>query len=325
MREQVNSLARANISNRMRTASPPVDPLPEFLTPAEEMTLVNLYTVELLRAASELNLPTDIQATAAMFLRRFYITHSIMTYPPMSLMKTCIFFGCKAEGHYMRLSKFAGFFPNTTAEEILAAEYILCQGIRFAFDVKHPYRALEGAIMELRRLGDFDEDRVNRAHDKAREILKFSPLVTDAYFHYTPSQIMLAALSIIDDGLVERILREAFAGQGDIAKEKVSNLIESCKEMLRKEPPERKTEYWGTVSSSSSRVEDLEPDIPNNYHSQIATPRSSRRTGNSRSAGIRTGRISSPCRRPSGNRRGREPSPSPNLPSRRTGMYLGAA
>ena len=323
MREKANGLARAHISNRLRTASPPVDPLPEFLTPAEEMTLVNLYTVELLRAASEFHLPTDIQATAAMFLRRFYITNSVMTYPPMSLMKTCIFFGCKAEGHYMRLSKFASFFPNTAADEILAAEYVLCQGIRFAFDVKHPYRALEGAVMELRRLGDFEEDRINRAHDKAREILKFSPLVTDAYFHHTPSQIMLAALSIVDEGLVERILREAFAGQGETAKEKISNVIESCKDILRKEPPERKTEYWGTVSAPPADA--LQRRISNNYDSQPATPRSSRRTGNSRNAETRTGSISWPCKRPSANRRCGNPSRRPNPPLRRTAMCSAAA
>lgn len=148
----------------------------------------------------------------------------------------------------MRLSKFAEKFPKTTGEEILAAEYILCQGIRFAFEVKHPYRALEGAIMELRRLGGYDDDRINRAHRKARDILKFSSLVTDAYFHYTPSQIMFASLAIADEGLVEHIMREAFTGQSEAVKENVLNVIESCKEMLKKEPPEKMSNYWGTVS-----------------------------------------------------------------------------
>ena len=323
MREKANNLARTHISSRLRAASPPVDPLPEFLTPAEEMTLVNLYTVELLRAANEFNLPTDIQATAAILLRRFYVTNSIMTYPPMSLMKTCIFFGCKAEGHYMRLSKFAGFFPNTAAEEILAAEYVLCQGIRFAFDVRHPYRALEGAVMELRRLSEFDEDRINRAHNKAREILKFSPLVTDAYFHYTPSQIMLAALSIVDKELVERILRDAFAAQGEAAKEKASSVLESCKETLKKEPPERKTEYWGTVSIP--RIDTLERIESNKCYSRPATPRSSRLTGSLRNAETPIESISWPCKRRSGNRQCRRPSRKVTPLLRRTVMCSGAA
>ncbi|KAK7995005.1 cyclin ccl1 [Apiospora arundinis] len=234
LRNECNSLAQKAISARLQSASPN-DALPEFLTPAEELSLVTHYTVELLRAAAFIELPTEIRATAAIFLRRFY-HHDL---PPTELLKTCLFFGCKAEGHYMRLSKFADKFPNTTGEEVLAAEYILSQGIRFAFDVRHPFRALEGAVMELRRLGDFENKRIDRAHGKAREILKFSPLVTDAYFHYTPGQIMMAALAMADEGLVERMLREAFAAQGDAAKDKCWELIQACRVVLEKEPPEK--------------------------------------------------------------------------------------
>jgi cyclin H len=248
LRTDNNNLAKAAISARLQSSNPPVDPLPEFLNPAEELSLLTFYTVELLRAAAFLELPTEIRATAAIFLRRFYITNSIMTYPPTELLKTCLFFGCKAEGYYMRLSKFADKFPNTSAEVVLAAEYVLCQGIRFAFDVKHPFRALEGTIMELRRLGDFEQSRIDRGHARAREILKFSPIVTDAYFHYTPSQIMLAALAMADEGLAQRLLRDAFAGQGEAAKDQIWSVIQTCRGILEKEPPERMTEHWGSVS-----------------------------------------------------------------------------
>ncbi|KAI0884031.1 cyclin mcs2 [Annulohypoxylon maeteangense] len=246
LREKTNALARSHISNRLRASNPstPAESLPEFMTPSEEYKILNHFTVELLRAASFCNLPTDIQATAAIFLRRFYLTNSVMTYPPQELMKTCLFFGCKAEGYFIRVQKIADTFPNTTSEMILAAEYVLCQGIRFAFDVKHPFRALEGAIMELRRLGAFDEDRVNKAHEKTRAILKFSPLVTDVYYHYTPSQIMYAALAMVDGELVERMLTEAFTDQSDEIKEKILGVIQSCKAMLEEEPPEKMTSYW---------------------------------------------------------------------------------
>ncbi|KAI1204598.1 cyclin mcs2 [Annulohypoxylon truncatum] len=246
LREKTNALARTHISNRLRASNPsaPAESLPEFLTPAEECKILNHFTVELLRAASFCNLPTDIQATAAIFLRRFYLTNSVMTYPPQELMKTCLFFGCKAEGYFIRVQKIADTFPNTTSEMILAAEYVLCQGIRFAFDVRHPFRALEGAIMELRRFSDFDDDRINKAHEKTRAILKFSPLVTDVYYHYTPSQIMYAALAMVDEELVERILKEAFAGQSDEARDKILGVIQGCKAMLEEEPPEKMTSYW---------------------------------------------------------------------------------
>ena len=190
-REQTNALARSNISERLLSNPPPPslkppigasdpasgantpDPqaqaqqqqqqqqaepftLPEFLTPAEELQLLNYYTVELLRAANHFNLRSPMLASAAVFLRRFYVTNSIMTYPPAEMLKTCLFFGCKAEGYYPKNTTFAAQFPKTTGEGILAGEFLLCQGIRFAFDVKHPFRALEGAVLELRRYGDID-------------------------------------------------------------------------------------------------------------------------------------------------------------------------
>ncbi|KHN97305.1 Cyclin H [Metarhizium album ARSEF 1941] len=243
LREKTNSLAKQQIAPR-------IDAVPDFLTPDEEARLVKFFTVELIRAAQFCELPTEIRATAAVFLRRFYTTNSVMTYPPTELLKTCLFFGCKAEGFYIRLSKLAEKFPNTTGEQILAGEYLLCQGIRFAFDVRHPFRALEGAILQLRmRLADGDA-RINHAHARAREILKFSALVTDVYFHFTPSQIMMAALLMVDSGLVDILCprpAESAESSGDSAvRDKIMTTLESCRAMLEDEPPERMTEYWGT-------------------------------------------------------------------------------
>ncbi|KAH6680113.1 cyclin CCL1 [Verticillium dahliae] len=252
LREKTNALAAQQISTRLRETKPE-DPLPEFLTAAEETVLLKFFTVELIRAAIFCDLPTEIRATAAVFLRRFYITNSVMTYPPTDLLKTCLFFGGKAEGYFAKLSKLADKFPNTTEEEILAGEFLLCQGIRFAFDVRHPFRGLEGTILELRRHSDIKTSRIDAAHQRAREILKFSSLVTDAYFHYTPSQIMLAALSLADEGLCDTILDDTFAkASGDAleVKAKLTAAVRACKELLSTELPERMQDYWGTFANS---------------------------------------------------------------------------
>lgn len=194
LRSQTNSLARQNISERLSSSSSsmpvsaaasanpsgsntpiaavststapadvppeilsaPAASLPEFLTPSEEEQLLRFYTVATLRAAEFCQLPTEIRSTAAIFLRRFFVTHSVMTYPPAKMLKTCVFFGAKAENFYPRVSAIADKFPNTTGDEILAGEFLLCQGIRFAFDVRHPFRALEGAFLQLRTLGGVD-------------------------------------------------------------------------------------------------------------------------------------------------------------------------
>ncbi|KAF5000620.1 hypothetical protein FDECE_11157, partial [Fusarium decemcellulare] len=79
-----------------------------------------------------------------------------------------------------------------------------------------------------------------------------SPLVTDAYFHYTPSQIMMAALSIVDSELIDALIPGPVQN-GDAAQEsafasmrdKIMGTIESCRKMLEEEPPERMTSYWG--------------------------------------------------------------------------------
>ena len=126
------------------------------------------------------------------------------------------------------------------------------------------------------------ERRISAAENRAREILRFSPLITDAYFHYTPSQIMFAALSLADRGLAERLLSHTFhhvdpptdsgpdtpmaIGDAPIAssrrenkgedreaiigshiRDKVFGTIEACREMLAKELPERQ-EHWSNVS-----------------------------------------------------------------------------
>ncbi|KXX76243.1 Cyclin CCL1 [Madurella mycetomatis] len=231
IREKTNATARSTISARLsslpampnNSLSAPTsnantpDPegsttpaLPEYLTPAEEALLVTFYTSELLRAGDHAGMSDEIKATAAAVFRRFYVMNSIMTYPPQEMLIVALFFGCKAEGAFPSISDFGKTFGKEHPEEILAGEFLLCQGLRFALEVRNPFRALRGAVMELSLLGDIETARIAAAERRAREILRFSPLITDAYFHYTPSQIMLAALSLADRGLAERLIQETF-------------------------------------------------------------------------------------------------------------------
>lgn len=53
-------------------------------------------------------------------------------------------------------ASFVKTFGRKHPDEILAGEFLLCQGLRFAVDVKHPFRALRGAVMELRTLPDIE-------------------------------------------------------------------------------------------------------------------------------------------------------------------------
>ncbi len=161
-----------------------------------------------------------------------------MTYHPKQIMPSALFLSTKTENHYTALKTFASKFPKTTPEEVIAPEFLVTQGLRFTFDVRHPHRGLEGGFMELLALAsgegqpppysskssmqlqlDFvhvhrgekgsagketvDElkNRIRSAHGKAKEMLKSSALLTDAYFLYTPAQIWLSALLIVDEPL----------------------------------------------------------------------------------------------------------------------------
>jgi hypothetical protein len=167
------------------------------------------------------------------------------------------------------------------------------------------------------------ESRIESSKLKALAILKFSALVTDAYFHFTPSQIMYAALALADRELVERLLQDTFHraltslenGSGGGKKkgepsaavfgadvlERVWTTIDACAEMLAQEPPERFTEFWGKVCLSGP-IRFASTAYANAAPSLSLTTSSSRSTRSLRNATTRTGgtwwRCNGPRRRP---------------------------
>ncbi|TVY35468.1 Cyclin [Lachnellula subtilissima] len=222
----------------------------DCLTVEEELKLVTHFCRQTLQLGDHLQVPTDVKATAVQYIKRFYITNSCMTYDPKTLLKTALFFATKTENHYFRLTKFAEAITATKPEEILASEFLLTQGLRFTFDVRHPFRALEGAVMELQAMANGQipgvgdklrgmSRRVKEAHGKAREYLKTSALLTDVYFHYTPCQIMMASLLIADRQLISLYLGLKLApGSANSAiSAKLMEALDKCAEMLQSMDP----------------------------------------------------------------------------------------
>jgi cyclin H len=211
------------------------------LTPEEELEFVGYYCEQTLELGETYNpsLPTAVRATAIQYLRRFYITNSVMTYHPKSIMPCALFLATKSDHYYMPLQEFAKGVPGiTNSDEVIAPEFNLTKGLRFTFDVRHPFRGLEGGVMELQAIAqgsgkpgphhpektpeglrqallavtplDSSPDkqrsiatRIVKAHSKAREILKTAAQMTDAYFLYTPSQIWFSAFLLADRPLAE--------------------------------------------------------------------------------------------------------------------------
>ncbi|KAI5293812.1 hypothetical protein KEM52_005179 [Ascosphaera acerosa] len=233
------------------------------LTVQEELDIVNHFCQMCLSLGEQWQppLPTLVRATAIQYIQRFYLTNSPMTYHPRSIMPCALFLATKTENYYMPLRRFAEVIPKTTEEDVVAPEFLLAQGLHFTFDIKHPFRGLEGAVMEMiamakgeylpgphhqhpqhgqhrqtaasvrdaltslppppqssgqGRLGPVE--RIEKSHQRCREILRTAAQFTDAYFLYTPSQIWLAAMMLVDRPLAEFYLdvklgRRATQGQ----------------------------------------------------------------------------------------------------------------
>lgn len=211
------------------------------------------------------------QATAVQFMRRFYLSNSPMTYHPKEILPSVIFLATKTENHYIPLQKFVSQYPKATAETVIAPEFLLTQGLRFTFDVRHPQRALEGGYMELVAWANgrgsglnsgsispsvqtgmlglkpvkhgaakakLVADVVNRtqaAYNKAKDILKTSALLTDAYFLFTPSQIWLAALLLADEPLGKFYIDNKVPLSTGI-RPRLINTLKSCCETLESSP-----------------------------------------------------------------------------------------
>lgn len=81
------------------------------------------------------------------------------------------------------------------------------------------------------------EGRIRRAHGAARQTLKTQALLTDVYFHFSPSQIMFASLYLADGPLVTWLLDQKFPAHQAEQLEKTKEAVVSCAEMLSKVPP----------------------------------------------------------------------------------------
>ena len=195
-----------------------------------------------------------------------------MTYHPKEMMPIAVFFATKTENNYISLGKFAAKLNNTTTEQVIAPEFLLTQGLRFTFDVRHPQRGLEGGFMELLALASgkgqpapgiqkssaelLDEmvkvppaevnkpqtrttseakSRIGSVHDKTKEILKTAALLSDAYFLYTPSQIWLAALLLVDEPLASFYLDTKVPASSPM-RSKLMITLKACVKTLKTSP-----------------------------------------------------------------------------------------
>jgi cyclin H len=191
-----------------------------------------------------------------------------MTYHGQNISRTAMFLACKTENAHQSVETFSTNFKKTTAEQILAPEYLIVQALRFNFEVKHPFRGLKGGHLELMEMarGSYEgpncmeegmtsadlqarmlqlpgkkaatkatmqdmEKRITDAYGFASHILKNAALLTDAYFLYTPSQIWLAAHLLADEALTLFYLSLKIPSSSPLHS-KVVSALRSCAALL---------------------------------------------------------------------------------------------
>ncbi|KAF2086910.1 cyclin-like protein [Saccharata proteae CBS 121410] len=175
-----------------------------------------------------------------------------------------------------------GKFPMVdTVDKLLAPEYLIMQSLRYNISVRHPLRGLDGGHMELIAMAKGKAALLpwlgKTASEMQQEMLRLPPkgpghtheqseqgllkreaesyydtdyyvrstaLYTDAYFHYTPPQIWLAALLLADEPLALFYLDTKFPRSDDLSplKEKVLSTIRACAVMLKSWSPVPKEE-----------------------------------------------------------------------------------
>jgi cyclin H len=246
----------------------------DCLTVNEEMTFVEEFCERTMALGKYCKFSDVAIATAIQFLRRFYLYNSPMTYHAQNISRTAMFLAGKAESEHQSLDAFAAHISSektkVTPEQILAPEYLIVQALRFNFDVKHPFRALKGGVLDMMTIANGTYDGPNHSSHKtpaelrtaiqqlshktggpatkataqqvehritedsyatASQILKKSAVLTDVYFLFTPSQIWLAALLLADEPLALFYLSVKLPSTAPIYTKVVAALRE-CAQMM---------------------------------------------------------------------------------------------
>eukprot|EP01112_Ceratiomyxa_fruticulosa_P010569 TRINITY_DN2807_c0_g1_i1.p1 TRINITY_DN2807_c0_g1~~TRINITY_DN2807_c0_g1_i1.p1 ORF type:complete len:311 (+),score=29.35 TRINITY_DN2807_c0_g1_i1:292-1224(+) len=172
----------------------PFAELLEPITPEEQATHLRAheYYIRQICKKPELRLPPKILATALVFFKRFYLFHSIIDYNVKYIAPTCVYISCKIEENYIDVEEFCKVI-NYKADQILKLEVKVMETLKFQFVVYHPYRPLDGFVMDIKTRSRYQN--MDKIHATAITFLDLA-MITDLVLFYPPSQIALAALKL---------------------------------------------------------------------------------------------------------------------------------
>jgi cyclin H len=201
-----------------------------FLTPQEDAVLVTFYVTRLpsligpSAQVPRLRRESKVTATAALLMRRFYLSNSVMLHDPKAVMVAAAFLGAKVEDvtadvRYLEEGTVLMGAP-VTQQEIIPTEIALLAGTHFDLLCFHPYKAVLALTEDLRTYLKSDKGKVlvqadrplsgqdlKPMYDAARQLLDDAAL-SDIPLLYSPGQTGLAALMVAQDIVQEQQQQE---------------------------------------------------------------------------------------------------------------------
>ncbi|KAF9068081.1 cyclin-like protein, partial [Rhodocollybia butyracea] len=204
IRSTLNEAAVGVIHKTFEAYEPGSSSNVSFVTADEEHLLVTFYVHKITQLCGHFRFPEEVEATAVSYLKRFYLKNTVMDWHPKNVMLTALFLASKTTNNPISLDAYTSHIPNTVASDVLDLEFLVAQSLGFEFAVWHAHRALWGICLDIQSLSDTPSDSTrsqNALYDAAIVHVRAARL-TDAEFIYTPSQIALACVSLIEPELI---------------------------------------------------------------------------------------------------------------------------
>jgi cyclin H len=204
----------------------------ECLSLEEEDKLIRIYVSKVEAIAQLFHLPSQVRATAISYFHKFYLIHSVMDYHPKNILNTCVFLACKSENTFISIEKFCAAISKTEPKDILYLEFLVLQSLRFTLAVHNPLKSLHGFFLDMQTAlhGSLSASDLGGLMDSARRLI-IKGFNTNASFFYTPPQIALSALYLVNPDQTLLYINARYPDGGKIAF--LLTAIEECSNELQ--------------------------------------------------------------------------------------------
>lgn len=229
-RHSLNEAAVNVIRNTFEADEPGSSANVSFLTADEELVLVKLYITKVSQLSALFRFSEEVESTAITYLKRFYLKNTVMDWHPKNVMLTALFLATKTTNNPISLEAYTARIPKTSPSDVLDLEFLVAQSLGFEFAVWHAHRSLWGIWLDLQNLPDQPLDIEQSMYDAAIEHIRAARL-TDAELIYTPSQIALAAMSLVQPTLANQWMVSKMA-KSKSSVEQLQNAVEDIKNMI---------------------------------------------------------------------------------------------